>query len=125
MTAPTAGLGETRPTPARARSSALRMCCSSMVMQEPFHHGDTETRRKAIHKLRGEKLEFSSSSSGPANATAPDRFCGPRLLGDGTPAKGSSTDSEGSRGLNSFRTKRRTDHKTRATIDSYHQTFMS
>src|ERR1700732_2962130 len=28
-TAPTAGLGDTNPTPALAKSSALRMCCSS------------------------------------------------------------------------------------------------
>src|SRR5713101_9106189 len=45
-TAPTAGLGDTNPTPARANSSVRRMCCSSIVMQEPFHHRDTETQRK-------------------------------------------------------------------------------
>src|SRR5260370_29349310 len=50
-TAPTAGLGDTNPTPARANSSVRRMCCSSMVMQEPFHHGGTETRRKAVLQI--------------------------------------------------------------------------
>src|SRR6266849_8558907 len=44
-TAPTAGLGDTNPTPARANSSVRRMCCSSIVIQEPFHHRDTEKDR--------------------------------------------------------------------------------
>src|SRR6266849_2735792 len=131
-TAPTAGLGDTNPTPARANSSVRRMCCSSIVIQEPFHHRDTETQRhreKPIYKLRGGKLRCSSSSSGSANATAPDRFCGPRLLGDGTPAKGSSTkgsssDSEGSRELNRFPTKRRTNQRTTIPIASCHQTLI-
>src|SRR5208283_5730847 len=84
-----------------------------------------ETQRhigKPSHKFRGGELRFSSSSSGSANATAPDRFCGPRLLGDGTPAKGSSTDSDGSLGLNRVRTKRRTNDATTTTIASCHQT---
>src|SRR5208283_477052 len=91
-----------------------------------------ETQRhigKPSHKFRGGELRFSSSSSGSANATAPDRFCGPRFLGDGTRANGSSTqgsssDSEGSRGLNRLPTKRRTNHSTTIPIASCHQTFI-
>src|SRR5208283_500995 len=88
-----------------------------------------ETQRhigKPSHKFRGGELRFSSSSSGSANATAPDRFCGPRFLGDGTPANGpstlgSSSDSEGSRGLNRLPTKRRTNHSTTIPTANCHQ----
>ena len=60
-TAPTAGLGETSPTPARARSSALRMCCSSMVIRSEIissrtDKSTTEAQRhgeKQIQSLRG------------------------------------------------------------------------
>src|SRR6266851_6724066 len=109
-------------TPASAACVVRRLSCKNHFTTETQRH-----REKPIYKLRGGKLRFSSSSSRSANATAPDRFCGPRLLGDGTPAKGSSTkgssiDSEGSRRLSRLRTKRKTNHKTTAPIASCHQT---
>src|ERR1700677_1154530 len=68
--------------------------------QGKFRHA----ARFNTYKLRGGKLRYSSSL-GSTRATAPERFCGPRLFGERTPANGSLPSGSGSglRPKNRFR----------------------
>src|SRR5208337_635288 len=69
-TAPTAGLGDTSPTPVRASSTALRMCCSSMVIRSEriFHRVRLNPPRRHREEL---VIRFEAEMTDPPRPPRP------------------------------------------------------